>query len=400
MLVALMIITRLSIDNLYSFQDFELDLTYHKKNKHSLLEFEYLEDVPKFKFKRVCILMGTNASGKTALGRVLWGIQFMLTPKAYFTVPTWIIDAMNDKNKIAQLSVDFVFPSQNIFGRFSISILPSGNIQNILYSTIQLNKSDSNITAIKRLEQQVEQNKLSIDLSKNIENQNKKIELSFNGNKIGYYYVLAENHTNDIHRITRINNNNDLDILLKILQTFDSSIISVNFLKTIKENEEIIEGYTVAFENGDSIKVTDNGKTFTEKDKNRISKGTYDILHVVDFILAIIKNKPSSVTYFLDEKLSSSHSELEITILNLIIQKLNRYSQFFYTTHNYDVLDLNLPSHSFTFLHKEYGYCSIEQPEKLGFSKNNHLLKNYVRNNYFKTVPSTHLLDDIMWSEE
>ncbi|MGK8253420.1 hypothetical protein [Moraxella lacunata] len=122
-------------------------------------------------------------------------------------------------------------------------------------------------------------------------------------------------------------------------------------------------------------------------------------MSVADFILSVIKNDFYSSIYFLDEKLSSSHSELEITILNLIIQKLNRYSQFFYTTHNYDVLDLNLPSHSFVFLHKEYGYCMAEQPEKLGFSKNDRTLKGYVRNNYFKTIPSTQFLDELIWGE-
>ena len=49
-----MIITRLFIDNLYGFQDFELDLTYPRKNSNSLIKFEYLKEVPRFKFKRVC----------------------------------------------------------------------------------------------------------------------------------------------------------------------------------------------------------------------------------------------------------------------------------------------------------------------------------------------------------
>lgn len=394
-----MIITRLLIDNLYSFQNFELDLTYPKKNSQSFIDFEFLEDVPVFKFKRICILMGTNASGKTSLGKVLWAIQVMLTPKTYFHVPPWIIDAIHDKEQPAHLSVEFVFPSSKVFGRFSMTLLSNGYIQDILYSTIELNKSDSNITATTRLNNQINIDKSNQDLFNPIEHENEKINSSFkDSSTIGYYYVLAENHTNDIQQM-RINNDKDLAILLNILRTFDSSISDVNFLKTIKQNAEVIEGYTVSFENGDSIKVTDNGKTFTEKDKNRISKGTYDVLSIVDFILTIMKNTKSSATYFLDEKLASSHSELEITILNLIIQKLNPYSQFFYTTHNYDVLDLNLPSHSFAFLHKENGYSSVEQPEKCGFSKNDRTLKGHVRNNYFKTIPSTHLLDDLMWGE-
>lgn len=393
-----MIITRLCVDNLYGFQNFELDLTYPRKNKQSLLEFEYLQNVPAFKFKQVCILMGTNASGKTSLGKILWGIQLMLN-KNIFPVSDILYDAVCDDNKPAQVGIEFVLLDSDEYIHFFVEFLKNGKITNIEYSSIQLNKNDSNITAKNRLEEQKKKDKLSRDLFNPIESEIDKIISQYKDSWSGYYYVFAENHNNEVNPI-RLSKESDFDILLKILQSFDNSIVDIAPLKTERKNEkDIIEGYTVFFENGDTVKVTDNGETFTKKGKNRFSKGTYDVLSVADFILSVIKDDSHSVTYFLDEKLSSSHSELEITILNLIIQKLNKHSQFFYTTHNYDVLDLNLPSHSFAFLHKEYGYCAVEQPEKLGFSKNDRTLKGYVRNNYFKTVPTTHLLDDLMWGE-
>lgn len=393
-----MIITRLYLDNLYGFQDFELDLTYPRKNKQSLLDFEYLENVPAFKFKRVCILMGTNASGKTSLGKILWGVQCMLNNPS-IAVPNMLYDGVCNSDKPARIEIEFVSPANTQFVYFSLEFLKNGKITAIEHSVIDLYKNDSNTTAKNRLEQQKERDKCKRDVDNSIDSEIDKISQKYHNNPNHFYYIFAENHNNEINPI-RLSQESDFDILLKVLQSFDCSIVKVAPLKTtVKDGDDIIEGYTVFFANGDTIKVTDNGETFTTKNKNRFSKGTYDVLSVADFILSIMKNKFHSSTYFLDEKLSSSHSELEITILNLIIQKLNKNSQFFYTTHNYDILDLSLPSHSFVFLHKEYGYCSAEQPEKLGFSKNDRTLKGYVRNNYFKTVPSTHLLDDLIWEE-
>lgn len=390
-----MIITRLKIDNLYGFQDFELDLTYPRKHSQSFVDYEYLEDVPSFKFKRVCILMGTNASGKTSLGKVLWGIQACIN-RSLSNLPTQLYEAICDKTKSAQIEIEFVIPNSNFFHYIYLEFKEQEIINKKLYR-VELEPSDTNLTVQKRLEKQKKS-----DLNNDISSTNILFFNFLDELFSPFYYIFAENHSNDFDLGTTLNANN-LNKLLPILQTFDPSISEIGAIETKKgDGETIFEGYTVFFENGDSVKVTDNGETFTEKGKNRFSKGTYDVLSVADFILRILKNvnTSSSTTYFLDEKLASSHSELEMTILNLIIQKLNKHSQFFYTTHNYDVLDLNLPAHSFVFLHKEDGYCQAEQPEKLGFSKNDRKLKGYVRNNYFRTVPSTHLLDELMWGED
>ena len=80
------------------------------------------------------------------------------------------------------------------------------------------------------------------------------------------------------------------------------------------------------------------------------------------------------------------------------MSKLSPTAQFFYTTHNYDVLDMGFPSHSFLFMRKEGNYTSIVQPEN-SFSKNDRSLINYVKNNYFNTLPDTSNLDKLMWED-
>jgi hypothetical protein len=90
-----------------------------------------------------------------------------------------------------------------------------------------------------------------------------------------------------------------------------------------------------------------------------------------------------------------SHSEIEISILNLIIEKLKPNSQFFYTTHNYDILEMNLPNHSYTFM-KKNKFIKVLHPGKLGYTKNDRGLLGYVKNDVFGTLPDTSKIEDFL----
>lgn len=116
------------------------------------------------------------------------------------------------------------------------------------------------------------------------------------------------------------------------------------------------------------------------------------------FITNVMTNSNSkeSYTYYLDEKLSSSHSEIEINLLNLVVSKLSKNSQFIYTTHNNEVLNLNVPSHSFLFPSKKGNYVEAYQPEKMSFNKNDRTSFSYVKNNMFGTVPDTDYLTELL----
>jgi hypothetical protein len=76
-----------------------------------------------------------------------------------------------------------------------------------------------------------------------------------------------------------------------------------------------------------------NDEAFIEDGKiishERFSRGTIESIEVAHFLNYIILNDGG--TFFLDEKMAYSHSEIEISILNLIIEKLKPNSQFFYT---------------------------------------------------------------------
>ena len=66
-----MVIMNLRLDNFLVFNDFELCMSYPKKIVRSTIEDECLSGRERFRYKKVVILMGANATGKTALGRIL-----------------------------------------------------------------------------------------------------------------------------------------------------------------------------------------------------------------------------------------------------------------------------------------------------------------------------------------
>lgn len=112
-----MIFTRMKFTNLCAFTDAELNLSYPRQLTNSPLEGEFLHGRPKFYFRKVCLVTGANASGKTSLGRMIWGMQSFLFYKTlrYDTFP------INDKSKYASFEADFVtddFHHHRIFVKF------------------------------------------------------------------------------------------------------------------------------------------------------------------------------------------------------------------------------------------------------------------------------------------
>ena len=66
-----MIVMYVKLKNICAFDDFYANFSYPKKIVNSSIEREYLPGFPNFRYKKVNILMGTNASGKTSFGKML-----------------------------------------------------------------------------------------------------------------------------------------------------------------------------------------------------------------------------------------------------------------------------------------------------------------------------------------
>lgn len=402
-----MAFTRIKIDNLFCFSDTTLNLSFTRPQTNSSIEGEHLEGFEKFYFKKVCILSGANASGKTSLGRVLFSVQQFLDKGV---VDTSLLK-ITDKSRKAYIEVDF-FQSHNArLYRIGIELSDKDNktivINNTIVSSIRLRKNDSCSTATKRLDEiwfdgvlctSTKGTYYSSELLSQNEFPKWVEEESF---FFGWHYVLSENQE-VASKISRINKN----VLSAILKTFDNTIRSVSELTTkTDESESEVQGYSVIFHNNDKVIIDLEGDI---TNKERLSRGTYEAVKISHLLSGIISDKKAddkidyldkgSATYFLDEKMAFTHTELEKMIITLMISKLCRYGQFFYTTHNYDILGLDLPVHTFTFTRKINGITKFIDANEI-HKKNDRNLLSYVRNDCFGTIPDVSLIDEILFEE-
>lgn len=408
-----MIITRLYVENLYCFKSTELDLSYTRFPLNERIDSEYLEDRPKFYFKKVCILSGANATGKTSLGKILLGIQLFITRV--------VIDnnylVIGNHDVPARFTVDFVIPSTNNLYRVDCYLRRYENVTYVTslnFGHVYIRQNDSCRVATKRLTDLfsrgivktdhyslTDSNRyVSSDAIGIVEAQNVFKDI-FGVNNFGWHYVFSENDesSSSVHDIK-------VDILKKILMTFDPSV--TNVVQLIAENDKnkkkrTIEGFSVRFKNGEAVVIGTTGKP---DDPNRLSRGTFESIKVARLLSRIISDYDNdkhndygiTSTYFLDEKMAFAHTELEQLILTILISKLSRYSQLFYTTHNVDVLDLNLPAHSYTFIKKESDNAIFIEALSLA-KKNDRSLRSLVQNNCFGTKPDDELLFEILSGE-
>lgn len=402
-----MAFTRIQIDNLFCFSDTVLNLTFTRPSANSSIEGEYIEGYERFYFKKVCILSGANASGKTSLGRVLFAVQQFLDRGV---VDTSLLQ-ITDKTRRAYVEVDFFQSHNSRLYRVGIELLDKDKkaifVKNITICSIRLRKNDSCSTATKRLSEIWDAGQLcssakGIYYSSELLSQNEFSHCVLNENFFfGWHYVLSENQE-VASKFSRV----DKNVLSAILKTFDNTIKSVTELTTTTEDNEVeTQGYSVSFNNNDKVIIDLEGDI---TNKERLSRGTYEAVKISHLLSGIITDakeddkidydEKGSATYFLDEKMAFTHTELEKMIITLMISKLCRYGQFFYTTHNYDILTLDLPVHTFTFTRKNNGITQFIDANET-HKKNDRSLINYVRNDCFGTVPDVSLIEEIMFED-
>lgn len=371
-----MIIMSLKINNFYSFKDFEINFSYPRKIKNSLIEHEFIEEIPNFRFKKLNIIMGSNSAGKTTFGKMLRNV-FNFIAKQRVDL---LLEAVNKEDKEAMFELDIVLKEEDRYNLYRLKVVVEKiiinedeerlNIKRMTLSKVTLNVKDSYERAIKRLEVV---KKYSED--ENETNEAGKILDEING--FGWFFNFPQSNS-----LTKKIKN--LNVAGNILKTFDNTI------ENIKEIENTENGYQIIFKNRDSV-LLQNGKVV---DKDILSSGTEEALGIVFAIDQMIQepNRP----FYIDEKFSHAHSELEKSILSIMIDIMGNESQLFFTTHNIDILTMNFPTHSFTFLSKDKeGEIKVTYPEDM-IKRNDRNLINYVKNNVFDTVPDDELIYDII----
>lgn len=74
-------IINLKLDNILSFSNFDINFSYPIKLRNTLIPNENLANVPTFRYKKLNIFVGANASGKTSLVKCIWRILDFLASK-------------------------------------------------------------------------------------------------------------------------------------------------------------------------------------------------------------------------------------------------------------------------------------------------------------------------------
>ena len=364
-----MVVLNVELDNFYAFKNFRMNLTYPKKIVGSCIKEEHLEDRPNFRYKKVNIIMGANASGKTTFGRMLMKIFNFIDKKNY----ELLTDAICDRSKEASFTLDMAFRS-NILYRISCTVAPcveekySSENFRVEIRTENIQVKDNYEMCVKRMEE-----KPYLPADSYID-ELEKIE------RLDWIFQYPE----DTGRTLRLPDKDEKfrAVLENLLKALDPSIIAVDTSGEMKNT------YVIRLKDQDVV--LQSGLSF---DTNVLSSGTKAGVEVAQMVAAMIQGHYSF--YYCDEKFSYIHSDIEKAVLSLMIDYIGANAQLFFTSHNTDVLDMNLPKHAFTFLRKDVSNaeCPITCIEASSLLKRNtDNLKNAVENDLFSCAPSVDLI--------
>lgn len=358
-----MIILNLKLNNIYGFTNFSIDFSYPKKIINSLLEDEFLEGRPNFRYKRAVILMGANATGKTSLGKALLNIvNFINSGDPSF------LNLLALSDRIASFQIDFV-NNGYILHRLNGDLTESenGNVTNVRYFCTEILKKDSYEMCREKLVQYKEKDYAAI--CRHI-------------GKVDYIFSCPD--IKPTARVSKIKKSLALKTLRAVIGTLDPTLADVSIAKDLR-NSFVIR------RNREEIIIQD-GKLLN---RDSLSSGTAEGVDI-SFFLALLMEERNGF-YYCDEHFSYIQSDIEKKIFGLMIEHLGRSGQLVFTTHNTDMLDLNLPKHCFAFLRKReedgYNVCVTYASEVL--KRNTDSIRCAVENDVFSSLPDGTLLDGL-----
>ena len=366
-----MIVMNIYLDNFMAFKNFHMNMSYPKKIVNSYIEEEFLKDHPNFRYKKVNILMGANASGKTSFGRMLMNIFNFMDKKEMDRVTR----AICDTSKKATFSIDFITIEGDCLDRVTTRIDPKTKETykdtdvNICVNYVKIGAKDSYESCSKRLSEQ------DCTMNKNFVEELGKIK------GLSWLFEYPADF-GVVNKYSTYGSSTYLKVLENTLKALDTSIVKVERLRDVEKS------FVIRMKNQDVI--MQDGE-LTKGDI--LSSGTKAGIAIAGIITAIING--DNGFYYCDEKFSYIHTDIEKAFLSLMIQCLRKNDQLFFTTHNTDILDLPLPKHTFTFLKKDVQddtetIKSVNASEFLKRSTDS--VKNAVENDLFSAAPSTELI--------
>lgn len=366
-----MIVLNLELKGIYGFNDFNINFSYPKKIVNSIIDHEHLEGRERFRYKKAVILMGANATGKTSLGKVLLRIFEYITDGN----PVSLYEMVS--NDTGYFSIDFVNGDYRL-QRLSAYIDAINRNIEISYKTADIDKMSSYEKCLMKLKDRTkEATKTAISLKKLV-------------GDIRYRFAYPEIEKS--LKLTGENKNILLKTLHAVIGTLDPTLQDVSLSKDLKD--------TFIIRRGETEIIIQEGKLLN---REIMSSGTEEGIDIAIF-LAAMAIKESSF-YYCDEHFSYIQSDIEKRIFGIMLDRIGSDEQLIFTTHNTDMLDLNLPKHSYVFLRKhfdeeKYQVSAISASDVL--KRNTDSLRCAVENDVFASLPQDSLLDELEmgWEDE
>ena len=358
-----MIILDVKLNHIYGFDDFHINFTYPKKIVGSIIEDEFLEGRQRFRYKKAVVLMGANATGKTSLGKALLHII-----KSVKESNEAILRELTDSDSKAEFQIDFVnegYTLQRISG-----CIESENTD-IRYFTAEIAEMDSYEKAVEKLKDRT--NEISGDF--------KKLKKLIGNLEYRFAYPEIEKTL----KLANVNKQALLKTLRSVIGTLDPTLTDVTAAKDLKDS------FVIRRKNQEII--IQEGKLLNA---DVLSSGTAEGIDVAVFLASMLSER--NCFYYCDEHFSYIHSEIEKRIFGLMLERLGRNEQLIFTTHNMDMLELNLPKHAFAFLKKEItdGKYQVSVSFASDYLKRNtDSVRSAMENDVFRSLPDDSLLDEL-----
>lgn len=366
-----MIVLNLTLDRIYGFENFEINFTYPKKVVNSIIDDEYLEGRERFRYKKAVILMGANATGKTSLGKALLKIITYINTGN----PAILFDMV--AGEAGSFTIDFVndgFVMHRLTARIEVS---KSNVD-ISYSSSKIEKMDSYEKCVAKLEDHTAEATANMNAMKKIVG------------PVSYRFAYPEIETSIL--LDDINREVFLKTLRAVIGTLDPTLREVTISKDLKDT------FIIRRKNAEII--IQEGKLLN---REVLSSGTAEGIDVALFLASMLAK--DKTFYYCDEHFSYIQSDIEKRIFGLMLDRISNNEQLIFTTHNTDMLDLNLPKHSYMFLRKkvENGECTVSAVSASEILKRNtDSIRSAVENDVFGSLPDDSLLDELEmgWVDE
>ena len=366
-----MIVLNVSLNNVLGFTDFNINFSYPKKIVNSIIENEHLADRPNFRYKKVVLLMGANATGKTSLGKAL----------------SKIFKYINSGN--TSLLLDMVEPGET--GAFTVDFVNNGYVLHRLSATIDSDNANIELFHSQAtIEEKDSYEKCTVKLSepKALSTNARALKKLFG--ELNYRFAYPE--IESTFSISGVKQKTLLKTLKAVVGTLDPTLTDVSVSKDLRDSFIIRRRETEI--------IIQEGKLLN---REVLSSGTAEGIDIAVFLASIMSDVNSF--YYCDEHFSYIQSDIEKRIFGIMIDYLKDNEQLIFTTHNTDMLDLNLPKHSFAFLRKTV--VDGEPQQSVIFAseilkRNTDSIRCAVENDVFESIPNDSLLDSLEkeWNDD